>query len=242
MSRQSILNTFWDHVIKCDDGCWEWTRALTTDGYGRVWKDNKQQRAHRVAYELAVGLIPEDMVIDHLCRNKTCVNPNHLAVATAEENTRRTSVKDAPPKTVYSRRVPKWLPKNQRILDFINVDDNGCWIWDNLRPNGYGYLCVGKKTVSTHRYFYEQFVGPIKYDLVIDHLCRNKACCNPEHLEAVTQQENTLRYRRLITHCPSGHPYGSCEPGKVRICNHCRNTKKRNARAMKKQLLKEAGY
>lgn len=240
MARLTILETFWDHVHKCEDGCWEWTRALTTDGYGRVWKDGKQQRSHRIAYELVVGKIPDGLVIDHLCRNKTCVNPNHLAVTTAEENTRRTAVKSAPPKTVYSRRVQKWLPTHQRILDFVIVDDDGCWVWTkSTKRNGYGCFSVNGKTVSTHRYMYEQFVGHIPNGLVIDHLCGNKICCNPEHLEAVTQQENVLRYKRLITHCPAGHEYGPCEPNKKRHCSVCRNKAKKEKRAMK---TKEAGF
>lgn len=73
-------------------GCWEWTGCKSV-GYGRIGAPSiagvKQAPllAHRVAYELMVGPIPEGLVIDHLCRNRGCVNPEHLRVCTAKENT-----------------------------------------------------------------------------------------------------------------------------------------------------------
>lgn len=68
---------FWDNVEKRDDGCWWWLRACS-NGYGRVWFGGRQRVSHQVAYELAIGPIPEGKVLDHLCRNPSCVNPEHL--------------------------------------------------------------------------------------------------------------------------------------------------------------------
>lgn len=99
-----------------------------------------------------------------------------------------------------------------RLLRRVTKDDNGCWLWANVAPNGYGKIQYrgsdGKLVyVSTHRLAYELLVGLIPAGLTIDHLCRVRNCCNPEHLEAVTQQENTRRAKALITHCPQGHEY-----------------------------------
>jgi len=64
------------------DGCWIWTGAKSSNGYGNYWN----RGAHRVVYELLVGEIPENMQLDHLCRNRDCVNPEHLEPVTAREN------------------------------------------------------------------------------------------------------------------------------------------------------------
>jgi HNH endonuclease len=70
-------------------GCWLWTSALSDDGYGRFWLDGGPQQAHRAAYELLVGAIPDGLTIDHLCRVRHCVNPDHMEPVTIGENVRR---------------------------------------------------------------------------------------------------------------------------------------------------------
>lgn len=68
--------------------CWEWIGALTENGYGIVWLDGGMRRAHRVAYVAAVGAdIPADLVLDHTCRRRYCVNAEHLRAVTRRENT-----------------------------------------------------------------------------------------------------------------------------------------------------------
>ena len=84
----------------------------------------------------------------------------------------------------------------------------GCWEWTAYKnPSGYG-RAVGPNGDKqyVHRLSYELFVGPIPEGLTIDHLCRNRGCCNPEHLEAVTRSENIKRGgKSLQTHCIHGH-------------------------------------
>ena len=79
---------FWSKVEKTSS-CWNWIGAIGSAGYGNFGIDNRTYRAHRVSYEWLHGPIPAGLVIDHLCRNKRCVNPDHLEPVTDRVNTIR---------------------------------------------------------------------------------------------------------------------------------------------------------
>lgn len=87
--RTNLPGRFWDKVISLADGCWQWTSSKTRDGYGTFHLDGKSRRAHRLAFMDLVGPIPDDLVLDHLCRNRACVNPAHLEPVTRLTNARR---------------------------------------------------------------------------------------------------------------------------------------------------------
>lgn len=81
----------------------------------------------------------------------------------------------------------------ERFWRRVQEQEGGCWLWVGTVDRGYGLLSVDGKTVRAHRYSYETLVGPIPDGLQIDHLCRNRGCVNPAHLEPVTQVENIRR-------------------------------------------------
>lgn len=72
-----------------ETGCRIWTGTLDRDGYGRFFIEGRRFAAHRVAYTWSRGLIPDDLTVDHLCRNRACVQPEHLEVVTNRENIAR---------------------------------------------------------------------------------------------------------------------------------------------------------
>jgi hypothetical protein len=79
---------FWKHVKKTPS-CWLWTAYKDKNGYGKVTYFQKVTYAHRVAYSLIKGIIPDGLELDHLCRNTSCVNPNHLEPVTTKINCHR---------------------------------------------------------------------------------------------------------------------------------------------------------
>lgn len=121
----------------------------------------------------------------------------------------------------------------------VPVTESGCWIWmgEVTKSHGYGVISVMINWVRTrdyaHRVFYELYKGPIPEGLIIDHLCRVRSCCNPDHLEPVTIAENVRRGESVSaryskrTHCKHGHLFSDDNLLKcttrptVRICRAC---------------------
>ena len=123
--------------------------------------------------------------------------------------------------------------------------DGDCWQWTACRDaNGYGRFGIGSRVYYAHRVAWQILVGEISKGLVIDHLCRNKSCVNPDHMEPVTIGENVARgparllsaqVRAKITHCPCGHPYDDVNTYVTRrgerACRTCKNASSRKRAA-----------
>lgn len=104
-----------------------------------------------------------------------------------------------------------------------HVDKAGdCWIWTGGKAYGYGSFYDGETKVYAHRWSYQHHVGPITDGLVIDHLCRQPLCVNPEHLEAVTNRENL---RRGDVAWATVHREGTCKRGHERTAENARVNK-----------------
>lgn len=131
--------------------------------------------------------------------------------------------------TAYLARIEK------RFWSRIDITPT-CWVWRGLLDEaGYGRFKFAWTFLPAHRFSYETRVGPIPDGLHLDHLCRNRRCVRPEHLEPVTEKENNARgnsngrgaaFYRAKSHCPQGHAYDSVNtrtwgPRQHRYCRAC---------------------
>lgn len=128
-------------------------------------------------------------------------------------------------------KIDLMAPRKER-WNYERLGSNQCWNWlDRLDKGGYGMLKSTKHSNRAHRAMYELYVKPIKPDWQIDHLCRNRRCVNPKHLEQVTARVNWLRgncpfknFKISRYQCPKGHHwwYYNDEQGRVKKkCLEC---------------------
>ncbi len=142
MSKQDAEKRFWKSVEK-NKKCWLWKSALSAGGYGVFGIDNKIIYVHRFSYELHKGKIPKDKQIDHLCRNRSCVNPDHLELVTQKENTARGEGISAK----YSKRT---RCKNGHRLSGDNLIQYSC------RGGRICKICKRKFGIKSSRKYYKK--------------------------------------------------------------------------------------
>ncbi len=132
----------------------------------------------------------------------------------------------------------------KRLLAKLDFSGGPAACWPVRKPNkdGYGRFWLNGRTITTQRASYLLFRGTIAEGLEPDHLCRNRPCGNPDHLEAVTHEVNIQRspiiglgnpHKHKIT-CPKGHPYDYITPQGYRQCKTCQNNNLKDWRARKK--------
>ncbi len=143
------------------------------------------------------------------------------------------------------------IADSENIWKYITIpkDPKACWIWiGRLSPEGYDKFSFINHEYLAHRFVYEYLVGQIPKELQIDHLCRNKACVNPHHLEPVTSKININRGKgnpnKYKIKCKNGHPfnknniYYQIENGYVkRKCVQCRKDAKTRFRKKEKLMV-----
>lgn len=122
-----------------------------------------------------------------------------------------------------------WINTVDRVFRRNVEKTDNCWIWKGyISPYGYGRLTFNGKAQPAHRFVYEILKGPVPEGMVCDHLCRNRACVNPDHIEIVTHRVNILRGEGMSaknvikTHCASGHPYDGDNLFYSQGNRHCR--------------------
>jgi hypothetical protein len=128
----------------------------------------------------------------------------------------------------------------ERIMSRVVFDNTGCWVFTGARRNGYGVIGRGRRGEGieyVHRACFVAFRGTIPEGTEIDHLCRNRACCNPAHLRAATRSQNNLNGARSLypsTHCRNGHEWteeNTTRSAKQRHCKQCQRDRYKNRKA-----------
>ncbi len=198
-----------------EDSCWFRNSRGKENGYTSLTVGKKRVSAHRFSFiafnrDLKIG---EE--IDHLCRDRACVNPRHLEAVTRQENLKRRDL---------NYQSENWTGTTiERLMSRVEKSEDSCWIWNGALVRGYGILSVAGKLKYAHRVIYEELIEMLKPDETIDHLCRNPRCVNPQHLEKVTRSENTRRMNssQPRNRCRNGHYYhitGKTTSGRCVAC------------------------
>lgn len=157
---------------------------------------------------------------------------------TTEAQTQRAVLEFLAAKRISKRKSDAFF----RAFRLVELDSSGCWLFMGALDNrGYGQVFTrmkdGKKptTARAHRVIYASLRGEIPSGMELDHLCKRRNCCNPDHLDVVTHAENVRRgnvglRQRSQTHCKNGHPFNDINTrwrGKWRACIECNRVSSR---------------
>lgn len=201
-----VLVAIRERISTNDSECWLWGGTVDRD-YPRLVMKKRKFNVARVLYELRYGALDPHSRLKPRCGDRRCVSPEHHS-----------------PGCGVGAAV-----NAETFWDYAATGSpEECWPWmGSQNKDGYGQTAGG----GAHRLAYRFSKGEIPKGLEIDHLCRNRACVNPAHLEAVTHRVNMLRgtapsaRQAQQTHCKYGHPFDETNTGwwkNHRFCRTCR--------------------
>ncbi len=158
---------------------------------------------------------------DRICSVDECGLPVHSRSLCSKHYMRWSRYGDPLGGATFRKKWP------ESLLSRMEPQPNGCiYFTGHINRDGYGTLSRDGRTIKAHRAAYEHFVGPIPEGMELDHLCRNRQCCNVAHLEPVTHDENMRRGAHAIkTHCIHGHEYTEANTYRTKMggrrCRSC---------------------
>jgi hypothetical protein len=163
-----------------DSRCWDWRGGIDSDGYGHfIAAGHRRTAAHRYAYALLVGPIPDGLLVIRKCGRLLCCNPAHLTLA------------DRPADDRPSAEQRFWANVDRETGPVHPVLKTRCWPCTlGTDKDGYGSLVIAGHRVKAHRYAYALLVGEIPDGMCCLHACDRPSCCNPAHLTLGTNQDN----------------------------------------------------
>lgn len=198
-----------------EDSCWYRLTRGRENGYTTITFDHRRVSAHRFSYAAFRGDVGGNQEIDHLCRDRACVNPSHLELVTRKENLRRRD-------TIYDSSA--WVGDPiKRLMSRVKKSKDSCWVWNGALVRGYGVINIDGKTEYVHRVVFAASGKKFNKRLTLDHKCRNPRCVNPDHLEPVTRSENIRRMNSAQprNRCRKGHLYSEYGKTKSGLCIKC---------------------
>lgn len=211
MQKADDPSRFWGRVDQSGgpEACWPFVGCINEYGFGWQRFSGRNWIASRLAWALSSPRpAPQGISVLHSCANRRCCNPAHLFLG-----------RSMPPKSMTG----------ERFLSRIAADVGGCWNWlGNTYPDGYGQVRHDGRCMGAHRWSFSHFVGPIPAHLEVDHICRNRACVRPDHLQLLSHGENCRRARLGWTKraCIRGHRLAGdnleLDSKGRRVCRECK--------------------
>lgn len=208
------------------ESCWYRLTRGRESGYTTITFNGHRVSAHRFSYAAFKGDVGIDQEIDHLCRDRACVNPDHLELVSRKENLHRRD-------TIYDADAWAGDPL-KRLMSRVTKSKDSCWVWNGALVRGYGVISINGKTEYVHRVVFAATGRTLNQNSTLDHLCRNPRCVNPEHLEPVSRTENARRMNvsQPRDRCRKGHLYSEYGRTKSGNCVKCyENSPSRKAKS-----------